>query len=321
MGMSCQKLPILLGCGLLTASLGVISAGEPALPRDEGGEITFAVMTTDTLPGHSESLVLASADDGTYGRRGKIHVLSEGTSDDEARLAAISRLPLSKMTRQGRARVEAVLGNLSMFRAMPTIRFPVDHDAYRFFISHPDVAVSTWRALDVSQIQLWQTGPDSYETEIGNGSFGVLDVVLRGPNDQVVIGQGKFKSPLLLKPIEAVGVLHLQTRFITRADGTTETICHANLFVSFPSRTVETAAKVISPLTNMVIDRNFQECGLYAYVMTEAMRNRPGWTEQLAGDLDGILESSRREFLQVTATAYVKHRQRELVRQGKLPGK
>lgn len=242
----------------------------------------------------------------------RIQVLQPGASDRQSMIDAKAALPLNQLTPAGRRRAESVLANLSMFRAMPATRVEVDHEAYRYLVEHPDVAVSIWRALDVSKCQLWQTGPNSYETDVGDGSTGVIDVLYRSDNDHVVIGEGQFKSPLLVKPIRATGLLHLHTDYVLRADGETETICRGNLFVTFPSQTVETAAKVISPMTNMVIDRNFEEISLFAHMMSLAMRTQPGWVETIARQLDGVLERRRTELLQVAARAYVAQKKREL---------
>jgi hypothetical protein len=240
----------------------------------------------------------------------RIEILEPGASDRGTLRAAKSALPLGRLTPQGRRRAEMVLSNLSMFRSMPTVKIDVDHDSYRYFVEHPDVAVSIWRVLGVSKCQLWQTGPDAYETDVGDGSTGIIDVLLRSERDHIVVGEGRFKSPLLAKPIRANALLHLRTEYVTHPDGGTEAICRGALFVAFPSQTVETAAKVISPVTNMVIDRNFEEVGLFAHMMSLAMRNRPGWVESIAGQLDGVLEKRKLELIEVTARAHAATRQR-----------
>jgi hypothetical protein len=84
----------------------------------------------------------------------------------------------------------------------------------------------------------------------------------------------------------------------------------------FPSQTVETAAKVISPMTNSVIDHNFEEIGLFAHMMSVGMQTQPGWVEDLAARLDGVHEQHRSEMLQVTARVYVANKKRELARDG-----
>ncbi len=311
--------PALLVCGMLFVCDSSALAGDapgvdvPAkLPSDVLEEATPLDEVAGDKPVSSNIMPVKATLD-------RIEVLEPGTSDRDMLKAAKAALPLNRLTQAGRRRADAILSNLSMFRAMPAVRIEVDHDAYRYFVEHPDVAVSIWRALEVSKCQLWQTGPDSYETNVGDGSVGVIDVLYRSDRDHLVLGEGEFKSPLLPKPIRAAGLLHLHTEYVTRADGQTEAICRGNLFVNFPSQTVETAAKVISPMTNVVIDRNFEEISLFAHMMTLAMRTQPGWVENVAQQLDGILERRRTELLQVAARAYVAHKKRELELDGVTP--
>jgi len=312
----CLARRIVLSCGVLAAGAGAgvseASDGPAALaPPDAATMLADASMRGrgTELPPEATGPVRASLD--------RITVLEGGMSDRKALQASKAALPLNRLSPENRRRASAVLDELSMFRKMPTLRLDVDHDAYRYFVEHPDVAVSIWRALGASKCQLWQTGPDAYETDVGDGSTGTIDVLLRSDTDHLVIGEGEFKSPLLVKPIRATGLLHLRTDYVLQPNGETEAICRGTLFVAFPSQTVETAAKVISPMTNKIIDRNFEEIGLFAHMMSEGMQTQPGWVENLAGRLDGILERRRGELLQVTAKAYVANKKRELAREGR----
>ena len=304
--------PMLLGCGLCVAWGGIAAASE-AIGRpapDRGPAIAGA-----RRPASTPSPV-AETGRGVRATLDRIDVLEPGTSDRRALQAARAALPLNRLTPEGRRRADAVLKDLGMFRAMPVVRIDVDHGSYKFFVEHPDVAVSIWRVMGVSKCQFWQTGPDSYETDVGDGSTGAIDVLLRSENEHLVIGEGQFKSPFLAKPIRANGLLHLRTEYVTRPDGQTEAICRGALFVTFPSQTVETAAKVVSPVTNLVVDRNFEEIGLFAHMMSLAMRNRPGWVENIASQLDGVLDRRRAELIEVTARAYLENQERELRDQG-----
>lgn len=308
--------PAWLACGVLFACDLSATAGDAPdadMPAKLPNEVTAEATPLDEIPLSRPEPAKIMPVKATLDR---IHILEPGSSDRETLKAAKAALPLGRLTPAGRRRAENILSNLSMFRAMPAVRIEVDHEAYRYFVEHPDVAVSIWRALDVSKCQLWQTGPNSYETDVGDGSVGVIDVLYRSDRDHLVIGEGEFKSPLLPKPIRASGLLHLHTEYVTNAGGETEAVCRGNLFVTFPSQTVETAAKVISPMTNVVIDRNFEEISLFAHMMTLAMRTQPGWVEGIANQLDGILERRRGELLQVAARAYVAYKKRELALEG-----
>jgi hypothetical protein len=159
---------------------------------------------------------------------------------------------------------------------------------------------------------MWQIGPNQYEAEAGDGTVGTLEVLHRGEGQYLVHCDGVFKSPLLIKPIKARALVHLRSGYFRDEAGKEHITHHADLFVSFPSQTVDTAAKIVSPVSNMIADRNFQEISMFVHMMSVAMSRQPGWVESISKKLDGILEVRRSQLLKVTARVYVAARKREL---------
>ena len=87
------------------------------------------------------------------------------------------------------------------------------------------------------------------------------------------------------------------------------------MFVSFPSQPIDITAKVISPLSHAMADRNFREVSLWVAMMNVGMLQQPDWIEQLAGKMDGVLEIRRGQLLKLALQANVAARKRELQRQ------
>jgi hypothetical protein len=256
-----------------------------------------------------------SARDAEDSDDGRVQVVEKGTSSRAARKAALEALPLERMTAENRARAQQVLDALSLFRQLPTAAFEVDPDVYRFFINCPDAAVAIWKALGISKFQMRQTGPDQYEADAGDGTRGVVDVLLRSDEHNVILCDGVFASPLLAKPIQSTALLHLHTAFLRDEHGRPQTRHRLNMFVAFPSQTVETAAKLISPVSNMIVDRNFREVSLFVHLMSTAMVRQPGWVERIAGRME-LHEDRRTEFLKLAAQVYVSARKREAAAAG-----
>lgn len=241
-----------------------------------------------------------------------IQVLRKGTSSGTARKAAATRVPLAHMAPTNRQRAEAILNETSLFRELPLLSFECEPAIYRFFTTHPDVAVSIWQVLRISQFQMWQTGPNEYEADAGDGTVGTVDVLYRGQDEQVILCEGALSSPILPQNIRASALMHLRSSFAPGPDGRPRVTSHLCLFVSFPSQTVETAAKIISPLGNAIIDRNFSEVSLFVCMMSLAMQRQPGWVEQLSDRLENVLEIRKSELVKVTAEAYAAARRREI---------
>ncbi|MCX7423193.1 MAG: hypothetical protein NT013_27160 [Planctomycetia bacterium] len=240
----------------------------------------------------------------------KIEVVSTGNSSAAARKKAIADIPVEKVTADLRPKVEEVLKNVSLFRRMPTLSFASDPDVYHFFITHPDVAVSIWRVMEISTFEMWQVGALSYEADSHDGSLGVIEVLHSAPERHLVLCEGSFKSPILPKPIKARALLHLQPTFRKGDDGQTVVSHTIDMFVSFPSQPVDITAKLISPVSHAMADRNFREVSTWCAMMSMAMCQQPGWVEQLAQKMEGVLDVRRTQLLRLAAQTFVENRKR-----------
>ncbi|MGQ0634235.1 MAG: hypothetical protein ACT4QC_06480 [Planctomycetaceae bacterium] len=237
-----------------------------------------------------------------------------GSSTSAARKSAHAALPLDKLSPENQHRVAGLLKSVSFFRRLPKVSFPVEPDVYGYFVAHPDVAVSIWRAMKISKLQMWQTGRFDYEADTGDGSIGKLEVVHAGPEQQLVFCDGEYKSPLFSKPIAARSLLLLQTSFIKEADGTMYCTHRANLWVSFPSQTVDVVSKIFSPLAVTLTDRTFTEISLFLKMISLAMTHRPDWVEQIAETMEGVPELRKQQVMSLTAEVYASAQKRLLER-------
>ena len=246
--------------------------------------------------------------------RSRIVTVRAGTSAASARTDARRALPLASLAPADRGRAAAILDSHSLFRTLPRLRFPIHPDSLDYFVQHPDVSVALWRVLEISVCELYQTGPATFEADAHDGSLGLFEVVHNGPHDQVVLVEGQFKSPVLSDPIEATALFHLRTQSVMGTDGTPYAVGEASLFVAFPSRAVGTAAKLISPVTNVILDRNFEEVCLFAHLMDRSMATRPLWVESLAVRMDGVLPRRKAELTRLAGHVYAAAQRRAGVR-------
>ena len=303
-----------------------VTAGAPPVPspRREDPMPHRAAPRRPVRPPAAAALVAITAlvapaagtagEGGEAAARARIETVSSGTSGAIGRRRAESALPLHLLAPADRARAGRVLDAHSLYRTLPVLRFPIHADGLRYFVQNPDVCVALWRVLGVSGCEMWQTGPNTYEADAGDGSVGVFEVLHRGEADQIVLVDGRFKSPVLSDPVRAKCLFHLHTRTAYGADGTPVAVGRASLFVSFPSKAVGAAAKLISPVTNVVLDRNFEEVCLFAHLMDTSMRRRPVWVEGLSRELDGVLPRRKDELVRLTAHVHAAARRREGVR-------
>ncbi len=244
----------------------------------------------------------------------KMRVLSKGSSSNAAQEKGLAELPLEKLSETQRAKASQVVSSLSLFRELPTLAFEVDPIVHHYFLDHPDVAVSIWRAMKISKFQMTETAAGIFSASDNEGTTGGMEVLYRDQHQALVLCDGVVQSPLLPTTIKAQTLLHLQWDFVKSPEGKFWSRNRLRMYVAFPSQAIEAAAKVVSPLGNMIIDRNLREVSLFVAMMSMAMVHQPGWVEHTARQLEGVSVQRQDELIQLTARVYVAARKRILAK-------
>ncbi|QDT56363.1 hypothetical protein Pan44_44170 [Caulifigura coniformis] len=245
-----------------------------------------------------------------------VDIVQPGTSAKSVRDSARAAVPVGKLAPEHQRLAQSVLGDISLFRRLPTVRAKLDPRVYQYFIDNPDAAVSIWRVLGISKLELKQKSPGIFEADTGDGSSGTVSLLHRTPTSCIVFCDGLFKSPVLAKPIKARALVTLNAVIEPQADGTTNITHTADMFVSFPSLAVETIARMVSPLSYKYADRNIEEITSFLRMMDVSMSRQPGWIEQIAQLMEGVSEERNRQLLQVTAAVYVDAQRRSFASRG-----
>lgn len=249
------------------------------------------------------ALATASAtaqDLATLAQKVGVRVLAEATSDRDVMAWSRQRLPYPQMSPGARDRASRILANTSQYRRMPSLQYPVDPNMYQYLINHPDVAVSTWRAMGISKLQMSQKSRFEYEARAIDGSDGIADVLWRDGNQCLFIVEGRYNSPVLPSSINASALVWLQYRFVRNSQGEVVVNQQVETFIHFHSAAIETIARLASRITNSILDRNVFEVSLYARMMSQAGQRDPQWISEVASRLDGVPASRRVELVRVS---------------------
>ena len=240
-------------------------------------------------------------------RRVKLNIeeIEAATSSQHARQTIAASIPLDRLEDHHRAQVEALLTKRSLFRCLPALRIELEPSSYEFYRRQPEIAVAIWQVLGISEVELKQVVRDHYTVDSKDGSRGRIEILLRTDDLLIVRGTGNWHSGLLPVPIRSEGLFILRHRFEQDQDGRRFVTPQAALFLAFPQQSVRNVAKLISPVTNMIADRNFRDISLFLRMMQVASVQRPGWVERIAGRLKGLTRSQREELLKTAARAVV----------------
>lgn len=266
------------------------------------GFVAFAVIICTCVNGVSAQMADAAgaktADE--LAKRLGVVTLSKGTSSWREKKRSLAQIPLHALNPKQRARADQVLRSVSQFRRLPTIQAAVEPEVYQYFLNHPDTAVSLWRVMQISDFKMWQTGPFNFEADAGDGSQGIADYIYRDNRQALVVCEGLYQNSVLKNPIKARALVHLQYQFQQVRPGQPPVVTqHIAAYVSFPQTAVKTVAKVISPVTNRIMDRNCLEITVFLKVMSDSMQTRPQWVRGMAKKMDGVLDVRRTELAEL----------------------
>lgn len=302
---------------LAVGGLGAAALNPPYLTAEEAPIVDGQVVPAQFQFRKTETSASKVPDDGSdpFVYQG-LTIVDPGTSSSAVKKQALAETKLDKLPAAARQKAQAVLQSTSLFRRLPTISFEVDRNVYAYFLKNPNVAVSSWRALGISKFSLAEVRPNVYTADAGDGSTGSIEVLYSSPEDSLIFCEGAFKSPLLAKPIVAKAVMRLRAKFHKEVDGRVIATHFSDIFVELPSQTVETVAKIISPISNAIADRNFKQMTFYAHMMTVAMARQPGWVEAMVDRMTDLKPAQREEFLRLSAASYIASRQREAHQNG-----
>jgi hypothetical protein len=211
-----------------------------------------------------------------------------------------------------------VVNSADMFRRLPALTFEVNPTVYRYFAHHPDVAVSIWRSLNVSNYDVRRIDETRFKVASDDGTTGGLEVLYRDDHRQLVLCDGEFTSPILKRKVRAQALLHLVSRESRTVDGRLFITHRIDMFAAFPAQHVGIAAKLTKPVSNLVIDRNFQEISLFVQMMSLSMTHQPDWVEKLAIGLEGVKPDDQKELIDLTAQVFVGHQEQLRRQSGRL---
>ena len=228
-----------------------------------------------------------------------IRIVSKGESSSDLQKKTVASIPLHAMAPASRQRAKTIMDDCSQYRRLPSLQYSIDEPMYRYLLQHPDVAVSTWRVMGISRFEMWQTGPMEYEAKAVDGSEGIADILYQDANQMVFVCQGTYHNVLLPKPLEASALIWFRATYTPAADGTHTVSQKADVFVKFPSTAFSAVAKMLTPVTNGMMDRNLFEVSLYSSMMSRAVRDEPEWVIQVADQMEGVLPQRRGELIEV----------------------
>jgi hypothetical protein len=223
----------------------------------------------------------------------------QGTSSETARLSAIQALPMDKLDAQSRAKVHAVLSNITIFRRMPGRVIDCDPDLYLFLVRHPDVVINIWNTLKISQLQLKQTGPQQFRLNEESGVTANLEYLFRSHDMHLIYAEGVYEGSSFGRQVRGSGLFCLKSGYIRETDGRYYITSRLDAFISVEPSAVEIVAKALHPLLGFTADNNFVQTVAFVGSLSRTTEQSSRSMQRLGTQLNNVQPDVRDEFIKL----------------------
>ena len=199
-----------------------------------------------------------------------------GSSHRSHRVAGIKAIPFEKINGAAQKRIKDVVTRPSFYRRLPVQTIDADPEYFRLLVRRPELIVSIWQLMGVTQMSTERTGPFSVKTNDGAGTISDLELIYGNDNLHVFYGNGSYTGPLLKQKLTGRCVIVLQTQATETANGFKLTNV-LDIYLRVDNATASLITRTIQPLVGSTADHNFTESLKFVQRLNESTRaNGPG---------------------------------------------
>ena len=234
----------------------------------------------------------------------------QATSSKAARADATRAIPYQQLDAATREKVAGVVAHTSLFRRMPLHVAECDPDLYHFLAENPDLIVSMWDALGISQVTVKRTGPTTFEANDGAGTRAEIELCASTADTQLYYCRGRYEGTMFDRAIEARCVLVLKSRIKPDAHGRPIATTRLDVFIEIPHAGLQIVAKTLQPLIVHSADYNFTETASFVSLVSRTAVRNPGGLARLSRRMTGVDDERREEFVELTAQVAERARDR-----------
>ena len=199
-----------------------------------------------------------------------------GSSHRSHRAAGINAIPFAKINATAQKRIKDVVNRPSFYRRLPVQTIDADPDYFRLLVRRPELIVSIWQLMGVTQMSTERTGPFSVKTNDGAGTISDLELIYGNDNLHVFYGNGSYTGPMLRQKLTGRCVIVLQTQAKETATGY-ELTNVLDIYLRVDNATASLITRTIQPLVGSTADHNFTESLKFVQRLNESTRaNGPG---------------------------------------------
>ncbi len=239
---------------------------------------------------------------------------NQATSGRAAREDAIRSIPMDRIASEMRSKIAATVTESSLYRRLPVQVTQCDPDLYLFMVQHPEVVVNIWEVMDISNVAIARTGPDTFRATDNAGTACDIKFCYSDHETQVIYAEGAYSGPMFSKPIRARCVLLLKSGYLQETNGQFYVTSRMDTFIQIEHAGVEMLAKTLQMLIHRSADYNFVETASFLGTVSRTAEANPGGMQRLALKLENLEPGVRDRFSELSLAVGEKAREREVGR-------
>lgn len=221
--------------------------------------------------------------------------LAGGSSSKRLRAQTIQSIPYHVLNQETQQKINSILQKPSVYRRLPVTAINADPDYFRFLTRYPEVVVSIWQLMGITNMTTERTGPYTITTNDGAGTISELELVYGDQNLHIFYGRGTYEGPILKRKLSGQCVLVLKTDSRAGTNGNPITTSQLDVFLKIDNATAGLVAKTITPLVGSTADHNFVQSLNFVQRLNETtQKNGPG--VQQMGNRLSIAPEVRQRF-------------------------
>ena len=229
-----------------------------------------------------------------------------------ARDEALRAIPFQRLTPEARTKATSVIQDLSLYRRLPAKSIDSDPELYAFLVRHPEVVVSIWRVMGITQMQIDRVDATRYQVADGQGTKGRMEYLYASGGVNVIYSEGTYDGPLYPRTVRGKCLILLRNSFQRQPSGRYTVHGQLDTFLAVDNLGVEVLAKTFQPLVGKAADHNFTETANFVANLSHTAETNEAGMLRLGRKLTNLDPRTRDRFLELVSAVPGKYAQTEV---------
>lgn len=234
----------------------------------------------------------------------------DATSSRSARQEALRQIPFHEITKDAQQKLNPILNRPTVYRRLPVENIECDPDLHIFFVRYPEVMVSIWQMMGVTECDATRTGDYSVHASDGEGTISDLELVYGTPNLHIYYGTGSYDGPMFHKKLTGRCVLVLRTEYGVDRFGAPIVRNQLDTFIKIDNLAADLVARTFHQLIGKTADHNFLETSRFLSRISEAAEENAYGVQHMGARLENVDAQVRSDFVRIVGVVGKRHEAR-----------